>query len=84
MTDNQSRIYLAGDEKGKIIRDEFMEFLKSKGKDCVDLGVFENDHQKLSIMQRELMEKVNEDHGAVGVMVFGVHKIVESEVESDS
>ncbi len=71
MADNGPRIYVAGDEAGKTLRDELIEFMKSKGRTCVELGVFEDDHQAFETMERELLEKVNEEPDSLGVIVFG-------------
>ncbi|MBU0667966.1 hypothetical protein KJ951_02925 [Patescibacteria group bacterium] len=75
MADNGKRIYVAGDQQGHPLRKEIMEFLRSKGTICVELGVFEDDDQAYNLIERELFEKVNEEPDSLGLLVFGKHEV---------
>lgn len=72
MTDNDRSIYIGGDQDGHKLREELMEFLKSKGWKCVELGVFNGDETPYSRIETEVKDRVNiEEPGSLGILVFG-------------
>lgn len=85
MTDkNDRRVYVGGDQDGHKLRDDIMEFLKTKGWTCVDLGLFNGDETPYSRIESEVKDRVNvEEPGSLGILVFGKHS-PEEEKEGES
>lgn len=82
MADNDRRIYIGGDQDGHKLREDILEFLKSKGWTCVDLGVFNGDETPYSRIEKEVNDRVNvEEVGSLGILVFGKHDREDKESE---
>lgn len=82
----EQRIYIGGDKKGHKVREEVIEFLKGKGYDCVELGIFNGDETSYERIEFEVMEKVHqEEPGSFGIMIFGTQedKKIEKPVDSE-
>lgn len=66
------KVYIGSDHAGFHLKDSVQEHLKTKGHDVLDLGVF-TDEVKTDYpdMAREVGEKVQENGGAMGVLICG-------------
>lgn len=75
MAEQSKHIYIGGDVPGHEVREEVIQFLKEKGYNCVELGIFENDDTSYERIEHEVMEKVHfEEPGSLGILVFGTQE----------
>lgn len=71
MDDKKKVIYFGSDREGYELKRDMTDFLKEKGYDIVDLGLFKEDDIAFDRIDREVKEKVRERQGALGVLLFG-------------
>lgn len=66
------KIYLGADHAGFPLKEILVNFVKEKGHETVDLGVF-TDANKVDYpdLAREVGEKVRENEGSLGILVCG-------------
>ncbi|MCA9373548.1 MAG: RpiB/LacA/LacB family sugar-phosphate isomerase [Candidatus Gracilibacteria bacterium] len=86
MSEEKQHIYIGGDKKAHKIREEVIAFLKEKGYQCVELGIFNGDETSYERIEFEVMEKVHqEEPGSLGILFFGTQegKKLEKPVDSE-
>lgn len=66
-----SPVYFGSDHAGYNLKNQLVDYLKGKGHRAVDLGVFSEESVDYPDIAREVGEKVQENHGAVGVLICG-------------
>ncbi len=69
--DANQTVYFGSDMDGHEMKKLFKDFLQEKGIKFVDLGLFEKDATDFSVIKRELWEKLAEQEGQLGVLIFG-------------
>lgn len=85
MPDNGKTIYVGSDQKAYKLKNEIAEFLKSKGWNCVELGVFKDDETPYDRIKTEVEDRVNiEEPGSTGILVFGTQEKKEEEEQAGS
>ncbi len=79
MNEKQKVIYFGSDHEGYELKRDMADFLKGKGYDLVDLGVFKEDEIAYERIDKEVREKVEEKENAMGILLFGKKKEVKQE-----
>lgn len=69
--DNKQTVYFGGDMDAHELKQLFKDFLKEKGVNFVDLGLFENDATDFEKIKKELAEKIAIEENPLGVLMFG-------------
>ncbi len=83
MDDKKKVIYFGSDKESYEVKRDMTDFLKGKGYDIVDLGVFKEDEIAYDRIDREVREKVQEREDALGVLLFGKKEEVKEEVKGE-
>ena len=65
------KVYIGSDKNSHGLKKELKEFLKSKGTEFIDLGIFEGDETDFEHIKREVDEKVREEENALGFLIYG-------------
>jgi ribose 5-phosphate isomerase RpiB len=76
MATNNQTVYFGSDLEGHELKKLFKEFLQERAIKFVDLGIFENDDAAFAIVKREVGEKLTEQEGQLGVLIYGKKNIV--------
>ncbi len=71
MADTKRTIYFGSDREGYELKKDLEEFLKNKGYDMIDLGLFKDDDIGFDNIVREVQDKVSERKNSLGVVFFG-------------
>ena len=79
MDDKKKVIYFGCDRESYELKRDMTDFLKQKGYDIVDLGLFKEDEVAFDRIDREVKEKVRERQDALGVLIFGKKEEVKEE-----
>jgi len=79
MDDKKKVIYFGCDRESYELKRDMTDFLKQKGYDIVDLGLFKEDEVAFERIDREVKEKVRERQDALGVLLFGKKEEVKEE-----
>ncbi len=83
MADTKRTIYFGSDREGYELKKDLEDFLKSKGYDMVDLGLFKDDDIAFHRIVDEVQDKVSERKNSLGVVFFGRKDEVEGKQEDD-
>lgn len=79
MDEKKAVIYFGSDSEGYQLKRDMADFLKGKGYDIVDIGVFKDDEIAFDRIDREVRDKVEESGDALGVLLFGKKREVKQE-----